>query len=198
MPTYTPNIPQPGDIPAFSQDQILQNFQSIDDGTNGFACNHVSLTDSTLSQRGKHKYIQMPLQSPNGPATSTSEGAIYTKSGTGAQPQLFWRPQSTLANGNEVQMTGVIPLVSEPGYSFLPGGILMQWGIVTGPGSFTYSGLGLLNFSTAFVVLLSLRTGSLPTTSQGYSVGSFSTTGFTVSTFNLSGRDFHFISIGAI
>lgn len=201
MATYTPNIPQPGDIPAFSQDQILQNFQSIDDGTNGFANNHISLTNSTVGQRGKHKYIHMPVQSPNGPATAVGEGAIYTKTGTGSQPQMFWRPQSTLAAGNEVQMTGVIPVNSSTGYTFLPGGILMQWSRASSVVSGSTVTFPIAFSAPVYNVQVTFRnnTGSQR---RWVSTGSSNATGFTIRILDQNGtamtEDVFWLAVGPI
>lgn len=151
MATYTPNIPQPSDIPAVSQGQILQNFQSIDDGTNGFALNHVSLTNATVGQRGKHNMMQMPEQTIV-PITAVNEGALYTKD-DGTRTSLYWRQEN---NGTEIKITGLDPLSATPGYTFLPGGLLIQWGTVTAfnsGGTVTWP----IAFTTFFSATLSRR-----------------------------------------
>ena len=125
MAVYTTDIPQPGDIPSQSQDQILQNFQSLADAQDR---NHVSLTNVTLTDRGKHNFLQMPEQG-SAPATAANEGGVYTKEASSIT-NLFWRQES---NGTEVQMTNIAPTYDAGnfrGYTFLPGGLLIQYGFV--------------------------------------------------------------------
>lgn len=76
MPTsYTPNIPQPSDIPAQSQDQILQNFQTIN---TFYGVNHVPLTNGTAAaDAGIHTFVNMKPQTSD-PSTAQG-GAVYTK-----------------------------------------------------------------------------------------------------------------------
>jgi len=128
VPTYTPNIPQPGDIPAQSQDQILQNFQSIDNGTDGFSLNHISFTNATVGERGKHKFLQMPEQAA-APVTAVNEGAVYTKEASdpalGLSTELFWRRES---NGAEIRLTGVTTAAAK-GRTYLANGLMLQWGL---------------------------------------------------------------------
>lgn len=54
MPTYSSNIPQPADIPAQSQDQILQNFQVLD---TAFSQDHGPYNSPT---QGQHDQITFP------------------------------------------------------------------------------------------------------------------------------------------
>lgn len=118
MTIYTANIPQPGDIPSQSQGQILQNFQSLQ---NALDKNHVTLSDTT--NRGLHKFLQMPEQGAD-PATAVNEGGLYCKD-IGGFTRLVFRQENS---GTVIQMSGIDPLAATNGYTFLPGGILMQWG----------------------------------------------------------------------
>lgn len=119
MTVYTANIPQPGDNPSQSQDQILQNFQSLQ---NALDKNHVTLSDTT--NRGLHKFLQMPEQGSD-PSTAVNELAWYCKDVGGIAPRFFMRQEN---NGTVIQMTGIDPLIATTGYTFLPGGLLLQWG----------------------------------------------------------------------
>ena len=53
---YSPNIPQPTDIPANSQPQLLANFQGINTLIN---VNHIGFD---VTDQGKHKWVSMPVQ----------------------------------------------------------------------------------------------------------------------------------------
>jgi hypothetical protein len=118
---YNQNIPQASDDPSQSQSQILGNFQEIH---TDFANNHVSLTDATSADRGKHKFLQMPSQS-SAPTTGSTEGALYTKT-VSSVVELFYRFQS---NGTEYQLTGNYNAASS-GHITFPGGLIMNWGLV--------------------------------------------------------------------
>lgn len=59
MTSYTPNIPQPGDDPSDSQDQLLQNFQTLQSsyGTSG---DHYPWTNTTPTEGLKHAKVTLP------------------------------------------------------------------------------------------------------------------------------------------
>ena len=122
--TYNPDIPQSTDILSASQGQLLINFQQLEAI---FDANHYKWDYATTALRGMHRFVTLESQA-SGPATSSTQGAVYTKT-VSAAPQLFWRRASS---GTEVQLTYPIdPVASNPGYSFLPGGVLIQWGVVS-------------------------------------------------------------------
>lgn len=54
MPTYTSPIPQPGDVPAQSQNQILENFEVL---ATAFAQDHGAYNSAT---EGEHNQITFP------------------------------------------------------------------------------------------------------------------------------------------
>jgi hypothetical protein len=66
----------------------------------------------------------MPEQG-SAPATAVNEGGLYTKVSNGTT-ELYWRKES---NGAEVQMTDGVPTGNT---TFLPGGLMLQWGSGTG------------------------------------------------------------------
>ena len=70
MSVFTSNIPQPGDNPSFSQDQILQNFQTLNTvyGTNG---DHYPWTDTNSTEATFHAKVTMP-----GLPTSSAPGNV--------------------------------------------------------------------------------------------------------------------------
>jgi len=116
MTTYTANIPQPSDNPSSSQDQILQNFQTLN---TTISVNHVAMNDS---DQGKHKFLQLPEQA-SAPTTAANEGGLYTKAVSG-NTELFYRAES---DGKEYQMTKAFS-ASSNGYFDIPGGLRYQWG----------------------------------------------------------------------
>lgn len=127
---YNDNIPQPTDFLSNSQSDMLNNFKSAN---SSMAINHYPFNDGTVNN-GKHKFIEMP-QLTVAPTTVASEGALYTKAGT-AGTALFWIRDGSA--GTEVQLTSSsVGNVSNSsnGFTWLPGGIFMQWGQVASPGS---------------------------------------------------------------
>ena len=119
--TYNPNVPAATQSLGETQLPIQINFANLN---TAFSANHSALTTNT---DGKHEFLQMPEQI-SVPATATDEGGVYTKV-TDSVTCLFWRQES---NGTEVQMTtSQTPTDANPGTTFLPGGLLMQFGSFT-------------------------------------------------------------------
>lgn len=145
--TFTSGIPRSGQSLGNSRPQVQGNFDYID---TAFAINHVAFNASGV---GKHKFLQMPEQG-SAPSTAANEGALYTKEASSIT-NLFWRQESS---GTEVQMTNIAPSSAQNGYTFLPGGMLMQWNnvslgasgsatTVTLPTSFTLAGVKVNPYS---------------------------------------------------
>lgn len=136
--TYTRSIPNSGESLGGTRDRIRTNFEEIFDVV---AINHTNFNE--LGE-GKHKFLQMPIQA-SAPTTAASEGGFYTKTVSGAA-QAFFRSES---NGSEYQMTSVsdaniatfavnsVAYVddNDGGWTFLPGGLILQYGRRTSPGS---------------------------------------------------------------
>lgn len=136
MPTYNPDIPQPGDNPSQSQDLILQNFQVIN---TAFNLNHGHLDDAPL--QGKHLFMQMPAQTV-APTTLANEGALYTRTSTlSGLIELVYERQS---NGATIEFTS--SLQANNGWTRLPSGILLKWG------SSTANGVQATNYPTGATI----------------------------------------------
>ena len=145
--TYTPNIPAAsGDTLGGTRDRIRTNFQQISDVEE---INHIAFNQTG---KGKHKFLQMPetgFEFDNNvtpPTTSSSEVGFYAKKGANpAQTNLFFRGES---NGFEYQLTKAISASTGTfstntayvanhtgGWTFLPGGLLLQYGLRSSPGT---------------------------------------------------------------
>lgn len=132
--TYTANVPQSGQTLGFTRPIINSNFTRI---AVVFANNHV---DFNASGEGKHKFLQMPDQSA-APSTALNEAGFYSKSVSGVS-QLFFKGENS---GSEYQLTkgtsGVDANIATfgtntsyaadhtGGWTFLPGGLIMQYGV---------------------------------------------------------------------
>lgn len=179
--TYTSDIPQSGETLGGTRARINTNFQNI---ATVMAINHVAFNET---DQGKHAYLQMPESGTDfnnnttPPSTNADEGAFYAKAANSVTT-LFYRSES---NGQEYQLTSVDDAniatfgSSSQGWTFLPGGLVLQYGIVTAPGT-----SGQVTFDRTF----SAAPYSIVITSQSGSVGNESrvsnSTPPTTSTFN--------------
>lgn len=184
MSTYTSNIPQPGDNPSQSQDQILQNFQSIST-VNGV--NHVAFNDAN---EGKHKFLQMPEQG-SAPTTASDEGGLYTKA-VSAVTQLFWRNEN---NGTEQQFTNTSPSASGSDFAWnFANGLQIRFGTKSHTGTST-----AITFSTAFTnnaysAFLTPIGGAA--TTVAWNAQGLSTTGFTLASISSGTGSFYYLAVG--
>lgn len=135
MSSYNPNIPQPNDILADSQGDLLQNFQSLD---TYFGINHVQF--SVTPNTGKHTYVEMINKTD--PVGAALQGTFFTKN-SGTSSDVYYKPD---AGANVYQITAVkdanfstfgnqvaygsppVGFTQEGGWTFLPGNVLLQWG----------------------------------------------------------------------
>lgn len=159
---YNPNIPQPTDIPANSQSQILANFGGI---STLIQVNHVNFDDP---DQGKHKWVSMPQQVAD-PATTASETAIYsaTDADSGNLELKFRRP----TNGSVIPMTAKGGTTS--GWTMLPSGILIKWNTGVGTGAFTVNANA---FGKAFTQIYAVQVCNADTTyNTAYVYGSVAT-----------------------
>jgi len=148
---YSDQIPQPTDVLRNSQNDLLNNFQSI---LPAFELNHITFNDAGA---GKHKFITMPEQSA-APATGANELGMYSKESTltGAS-ELFIRRESS---GDEIEATGAD--LGVIGWSYLPSGLLIKWGVDTCTGDDTFiipSGASVPDFTTILSIQLTVANG---------------------------------------
>ena len=129
--TYTLGVPSDGQSLGNSKIPIRTNFSDL---FTYLAKNHFDLN---LTNGGKHRFIEIPNVASQVTVPDTS--AMYGKS-VGATPfaNMVWQQETVVGPGDPsrnkgaiVQMTGVKPLIANPGYTFLPGGMLMVWGKLT-------------------------------------------------------------------
>jgi hypothetical protein len=153
---YNPTVPT-GIIELDEDYKNLQNnFQQL---STSFQVNHLPLENNTTSN-GAHTFVEMRNQAGLPAGLKTLEGTIYTKQAN-AVSELFYTPdQST----DQYQLTRTInastanfsTYLTYPGaaafelggWTFLPGGLLMQYGSVL-PGEGT-SSTGTTKFPVAF------------------------------------------------
>lgn len=135
--SYTPNIPVIGQSLGASRPGINSNFQYINTWAQ---TNHYF----NVANAGRHNYVELPNRViPPAGSRIANEVTLYGKS-DGTRSQL-WMVRDT--SGTEIQVTsGGTPVNNFNGYTFLPGGIMIQWGFINS-GSGTS---GTTNFNTNF------------------------------------------------
>jgi hypothetical protein len=115
---YKANIPLANDKLSSSQADLNGNFQAI----NTFiAVDHEAFG---AAAEGKHKRVFFTQQAAD-PATGATEAALYTKDSATVPgtASLYYRPPNS---GNAIEFT--YALKANPGWTWLPSGIMMQWG----------------------------------------------------------------------
>ena len=123
---FNPAIPQPTDKHSTSQNDILQNFTTLN---TAWEINHEGFD---LVNQGKHNFVSLPEQVA-APATAVNEGAVYSKqSALTTATELFFRRENS---GAQIEFTGV--LGATPGWTILPSGIILKWGSATCTGADT-------------------------------------------------------------
>ena len=189
--TYNPNIPQADDLISESQGQILDNFTQLNDV---FGKDHVKYDDATVADRGKHNQSTYKQLSAD-PGTLTDENAIYSKDDGSGNTRIFLQqegPGSTV-----LQLSGRDPIVAVEGLTFLPGGILMQWGKVVNPGT-----SGTVTFPFTFPVEVFSITMSMIRTSSSSNQSVYVNDSFAIGpasfryTSTSSNTDFFWMAIG--
>lgn len=161
--SYNLGIPDAPNNPSVDQPKMKANNDAI---AQYVAVDHI---DFGVAHSGVHKQVQMPLRGGGTgtipPGLFAGEGTLYTKTG-GTDTQLFYSPD---ASGNEYQMTRAITAsftatfgqfavdgappagtISTFGWTFLPGGLMLQYGTITGLGVSNLPASRTVNFPVAF------------------------------------------------
>jgi len=124
--SFTSGIPQTGQTLGQTRDDVRNNFLNY---YNTMSVNHVPPNGALGFGQGKHTFCEFVTQGMS-PATSANEVATYCRA-ISAVPQLFLQKQSQIAGAADIQMSRVDTgaLSATAGYSFLPGGAIIQWNI---------------------------------------------------------------------
>jgi hypothetical protein len=149
------STPNPGQSLGGTRDQMRTNTDLL---KQSLAVNHVDLD---LADTGKHKFMQIPTNPGPTLPGNLNEGLLYTKTGTNTN--LFYSPD---AGSVEYQLTRTIDAQSSlfstntqypqapavafetGGWTFLPGGLILQYG-TSNPGSIGPS-FGTTKFPISF------------------------------------------------
>ena len=117
--TYNPSIPQPTDLISTSQGQILTNFTQLN---TQFAGDHVAFNTGSSNGNGHHKKVSFDASITPAAPTGT-QSVLYPKT-VGSAIQLFFQTAS-----ETIQITGGSAVPAQTGSVWLPGKILLNWGV---------------------------------------------------------------------
>jgi len=137
--TYNRDIPAANNNPSSDQPLMQTNTNSIYDIINQ---DHVTFGNGTES--GYHKVLHFKnfsngITPPVNPPSDSSHGQLYTRTRDGYN-QLFYED-----TGGTVYQVTSFPQASNNGYTYVPGGILFQWGQIASAGT-----SGTVTFPTPF------------------------------------------------
>jgi hypothetical protein len=202
---YRLNIPLGTNKPSVDQPNMQINTNSIN---SLISTDHLTFQTATgTGIDGYHTVIHFEDQGayPSTPVTTPDYGQIYTNTvtptGGVADQELFYQS----GNGIVTQLTsGFSPTPGQNGYTYLPGGLILQWGRITPlvsetttPVLFATSNINFPN--NCFVVLATLINPTSTGNAQTISIrqGSISNEEFS---YNYSGgsayNGFYWIAIG--
>lgn len=134
---YVRNIPNPPNAPSADVNTMQNNANAISDIFTSTANPTVDNIGFNDANGGYHRQVSLLTQAAPGIPGGLG-GVLYSDLNTGrAWP--FW--QWGNGAGQNFQITGSAaansPSAAQNGYSFLPGGMIMQWGFKPSPGPFT-------------------------------------------------------------
>lgn len=193
MPTFT-NTPNAGDVLAISQVDLQTNFQYLAQAL-AKDLNISFGSDSATTNIGYHKKVTLQVAGSNNIAMPASADALLFSFGG----NFYWK-NNTLAAA--VQLTNAnmgVPVSAASGYTFLPGGLMMQWGKTASIGAPL-----LVNFSpvfsgTPYSVLTTVSSVTPNQLSQvtASNANSFTFVVYTANTATISaGRNVFWLAIG--
>lgn len=202
--SYQPGIPT-GLVNLDEDYQNIQgNFQALD---TVFAVDHVQFSNAT-AQKGYHTLIHFnPVSTtvtnaPNNqpvsipPAVTAGYGQLFSaqiNDGLATDEVLYWRS----GNGRLTQLIrNTQPVASANGYTFLPGGLLIQWGNFN-PNSSINVTFPIAFPSAVYNIQLTGSASNNSTFRNGVSTGTLTTTGFTwEGTLSSNWKPIYWLAIG--
>lgn len=198
--SYTRGVPNPPNNPSQDVGSMQLNTNAIDDIID---VDHFSFNDTVFS--GLHKQTRFVAGDIGGqtspPSTSIGQLALYSKL-TGGSSQLFLIRDNV--GGTEVALTpnpAVIGNVvrAETGFSWLPGNLLIQWGLAPG----IVTGGASVNFlqpfdALGFLPIVNITPRALTTSTQNIYLVSTTNTQFNYFNNNSAITHLYWIAIGPI
>jgi|SRR5271157_5908480 len=171
MTVWTDNIPASGDTLAFDQPLMVANNTYL---ATTIAVDHSFAKNTGTAANGYHKVVHYVNQTMD-PTTIGGVGQLYTKT-VGADQQLFYKS----GGGVVTQFTGAVSSsAAQSGYTNLPGGLLLQWGIAN-----TVSNPTTVTFPVAFSNTPYEIVANTSDQARGVTTTSYTTTNFVANVQN--------------
>ncbi len=178
--TYTAATPTGTNQPAQDRPLMTDNFQYL----NVFGPrDHQFPSDTGTANIGTHKQVTLSNLAGT-PGFASANSVLFAKSVSGLS-QLFFDN-----NGTPTQLTGNAILNAASGYTYLAGGLLLQWGFQLASNGATVNWPIAFTGSCWFAVLNANNTGAVLLNAL-----SLTTTGFTLSAVNGSGSALNNVSV---
>lgn len=179
--TYNPNIPQRTDLISVSQQQLLNNFSSLN---TIFDDDHFTFNYGIPAERGQHRHVTFPETEMSDPTLTGVQGEIYPKTVNGAGEPFFANANSANVLWRGGTGSGLVSQTTggnaSNGLMTLPNGIIFLWAFATVTSNNSFSIIFPNAFpNNCFTVIPSIATTTGGTVSLSYSSTSISKTGFT-------------------
>ena len=142
---YNLNIPAANNAPSDDQPNMLVNTNSI---SSLIDKDHFTFSETNSGWHRKSTYI-----AGSAPGSASDQIVEYGKTSSGST-ELFIQRDGV---GTEIQLTRGNPSVSANGYTFLPGGLLLQWGSVNATQSGVTFSFPISFTSSVYSVTLGIR-----------------------------------------
>jgi len=165
---YNANIPQPSNQLSQSQADILANFQEIK------TLIDVNHEDFASADQGKHKWVTLTQQGaipPAGSAFGATELGLYNAVNSVTTKNELYVKKVNQVTTVQIPATASIlstsssPIAFSNGWSYLPSGILLKWGV------FTTGVAGFQNFNFPVSATIPVFTGVISAQLSIYSAG---------------------------
>lgn len=122
--TYTRDIPDPPSSPSVDVPNMKVNTNSID---TIWTRDHFSFESSTAGLHNRVQLVEINTALPVGLAPVNSSTLFAKVTENPLEGNLYYY---RIGAPDAIQLTGPLtPVANQNGYTFLPGGILMQWGL---------------------------------------------------------------------
>lgn len=162
---YNSLIPQANDKLKDSQPELLANFMAIKTLVD---VNHVTFDDPSGDQ-GKHKWVAFPSQGSAPVFLAGEEGLYNAVYATTVKNELFVHRQTGATTAETPLTASFLSVSSAPaalsaGWTWLPSGLLLKWGLTSGNGltTITYPVSATIPaFTTVFALHITTSSGSL-------------------------------------
>lgn len=194
MTTYNANIPT-GTV-NLDEDYInlRNNFQQLN---TSFGKDHYEF-DNATSSNGYHKAVHLVQQVA--PAAVAGAGSLYcttVNDGINNDQTLYYK---TGAN-RIIQLTrNFVPVAASSGYTFLPGGLIIQWATIAAVGttltSRTFTSMSLIPFPNSCFSMQATMYDAAATGTNVLILSSVTATGFKYYNTSSSAKTFFILAIG--